>query len=81
MKYISDTQISQYELDSIEKFHEACHKGKWGSEGLRQLLQLVADYGNLILLNRHCKQSGENYNTLKKHAIDLDGVRYLIDNF
>jgi hypothetical protein len=80
MKYISNTEITQYELDSIDKFTNACHNGKWGAEGLRRLLKLVSDYGNIRSLNKHCKATGDCYNTLKHQAIDLDGTRFLIEN-
>jgi hypothetical protein len=80
MKNVSHPQMTDYELQSVDKFAEACHQGKWSSKGLTEILKLVSMYGNMTTLNRYCKNTKECYNTIKKEAIEIDGVKFIIKN-
>jgi hypothetical protein len=73
-------QLSDYEKKSIEKFHEACHNGQWTDKGLSEILKLISDYSNARTLNKFCKSSGLNYNTVKAQAVEFGGVKFVLDN-
>ena len=76
------SQLTEYELKSLNKFGESIQDGKWSNAGLVQLIELSGAFLNLKTIPDYCKATGISYNGAKKcrNVKEIFGVKFIIDN-
>jgi hypothetical protein len=60
------SQLSDYELKSIQKLESSIMEGKWSNEGMVRLIELLGDYLNLKSIPEYSTFKGKTYNGIKK---------------
>ena len=71
----------EYQQKSLQKLGESIHEGKWGSEGLVQLIELAGLYANLKTIPDYAREHGITYNGVKKtrKIVTIFGVKFVTD--
>lgn len=75
-------QLSQYEIDSLNKLGQSIQAGKWSNSGLVQLIELAGMYLNIKTIPDYAKDQKITYNGAKKRIspITIFNVKFIIDN-
>lgn len=76
------SDLSKYEIDSLNKLGQTIHSGKWSNAGLVRLIELALTYLNPITLQQYAEKKGITYNgALKRNKhIEFLETKYIIDN-
>lgn len=75
-------QLTQYEIDSLNKLGQSIQAGKWSNSGLVQLIELAGMYLNIKTIPDYAKDQKITYNGAKKRIspITIFNVKFIIDN-
>ena len=78
-------QLTDYEMNAINKLGETIHKGKWSNDGLVELIKLSGDYLNLKTVPDYCKDNDISYTgavkqSKKRSSIILFNTKFILDN-
>ena len=75
-------QLTQYEIDSLNKLGKSIQAGKWSNSGLVQLIELAGIYLNIKTIPDYAKDQRITYNGAKKRQkpTEIFGVKFIIDN-
>lgn len=75
-------QLTQYEIDSLNKLGQSIQAGKWSNSGLVQLIELAGMYLNIKTIPDYAKDQKITYNGAKKriNPITIFNVKFIIDN-
>ena len=76
------SQLTDYEIKSLNKLGESIQYGNWSNEGLVQLIELVGDFLNIKTIPDYCKENSITYNGAKKcrKVTTLFNIKFIIDN-
>lgn len=76
--------MTDYELNSIQKFGESVHNGKWSNNGLVQLIELAGRFLNIETLPKYAANQKISYNGAKMRyktkGKTIFGAKFIIDN-
>ena len=74
--------LSEYEINSINKLGKSVLDGKWSNDGLVQLIAVTGGLLNLQTIPDYQKRTGMSYNGVKnhRHTETIFGVKFVIDN-
>jgi hypothetical protein len=75
-------QMTEYELNSLDKLGQAIEAGKWSNDGLVQLIKLSGDHLNLMTIPVYAELHNMSYAGVKKcrNIIKIFNVKFVIDN-
>jgi hypothetical protein len=75
-------QLSKYEQVILAKLGESIQSGKWSNNGLVQIIELCAEYLNLLTLSECARLNNITYNGAKKRNLTrkIIGINFVIDN-
>lgn len=75
-------QLSEYEINMLQKFGQSVIDGKWSNSGLVQFIEVVSSFLNLETIPNYAKKHKLSYNGVKKtrEIIVINSVKYVIDN-
>ena len=76
-------ELTQYEIDSLNKLGQYIQLGKWSNTGLVQLIELAGMYLNIKTIPDYAKDQRITYNGARKRQkpTEIFGVKFIIDNF
>lgn len=76
------SQLTQYEIDSLNKLGQSIQSGKWSNSGLVQLIELAGMYLNIKTIPDYAKDQKITYNGAKKRNLTrkIIGINFVIDN-
>lgn len=75
-------QLTEYEIQSLEKLEKAIYENKWSNDGLIKLVQLIELYLQPVSIQKYADKTNKSYNGIKKtkKIIILLGHKFIIDN-
>lgn len=79
-------QLSEYEVNAINKFGESVHNGKWSNEGLVKLIEQADDFLNIKTVPDYSKHTGISDVAARKDTFfrknrTIFNTKYIIDNY
>lgn len=82
LQNIEPMQLTDYEINAIDKLALAIENGKWCNNALVQLIELAGSYLNLATISDYAKNKKLSYNGVKKtrEVVKIFNVKFVIDN-
>ena len=79
---LNHMKLTEYEQNSLNKLGNSIHDGKWSTEGMVQLIELVGMYLNIKTIPKYAKENQMSYNGVKKFRTvkTIFNVKFVIND-
>lgn len=79
-------ELTQYEIDSLQRLGESIYNGRWSNAGLVELIELAGSALNLMPVAVYSKATGISYQGAIKDTNDrlnknIFDTKMIIDNY
>jgi hypothetical protein len=78
-------ELSEYEINSLNKLEKTIVSGQWSNDGLVKLIELAGEYLNISTISNYAKKNNMQYqgamkDTAYRKNVTIFDVKFIIDN-